>query len=149
MWPTYYIPNQSRVEGIPPPRYYLTTLLYPLEIVEEMESNAGTPKMGFSPALDAEESFASNGAAVSGVLKSILQTTSVIPDHIWSDGAVISGVLVERLRLASVEIHELESNGAVISGILRDPLVLYDNWPLGFDSEDLTSAGQPVSGALT
>lgn len=149
MWPTHYIPNQARIEGVPPPRYYLTTPLYPLEIIEEIESSPGTPDGAFQPSLDAIETMTTNGAPVSGTLVSILKTTSVLPDDIESNGLVISGILLSILKTAGVEIHELESSGLVISGYLGDPLVRYENWPLGFDSEDLISAGLPVSGALT
>jgi hypothetical protein len=141
MWPTHYIPNVPRVEGVPPPRYYLTTPPYPVEVVEEILSEASNPRAGFTPVATAEETMTTNGAVVSGVLQTLLLETSVLPDDIESNGAVISGVLVDRLIL--------QSTGAVISGILRDPLVRYENWPLGFDSEDLQSAGMPVSGALT
>ena len=149
MWPTHYIPNKPREDGIPPPRYYLTTPPYPLELVEEMESNPGPPDVGFVPAFAATEIFQSGGQPVSGVIKSILVETSVLPDHIWSNGNVVSGSLRTILKETDIGIDRLQSNGAVISGALRDPLVRYDNWPLGFDSEDLFSAGMPVSGALT
>lgn len=149
MWPTHYIPNVPKVEGIPPPRYYLTTQPYPVEVVEEIASQASNPRAGFTPVATAEETMVSNGAVVSGVLKTLLLETSVLPDDIESNGAVISGVLVDRLIRANAGIDRLQSTGAVLSGILRDPLVRYENWPLGFDSEDLQSAGMPVSGALT
>lgn len=148
-WPTHYIPAQDRIEGVPPPRYYLTTPPYPIELVEELSSQSGTPDQGFQPSAEAQDEFTSNGAPVGGVFSTILVTTNILPDDLESWALPISGVLVDRLIRASTEIHELESNGLPIGGNLGDPLVRYDNWPLGFDSEDLESAGLPISGVLT
>lgn len=149
MWPTHYIPYQEKVEGTPPPRYYLTSLPYPIEVVEGIAASSNNPRLGFTPVATAEEEFQSNGAAISGLIRSILVTTSVVPDDIESNGSVISGVLNERLIRIDAKNDNIETSGSPISGILRDPLVVYENWPLGFDFEDLQSAGSPVSGALT
>lgn len=149
MWPTHYIPKQDRVEGVPPPRYYLTTPPYPIELTEALQSDGDGPqRLGFVPFASLEEEFQSAGIPVGGTIDSILVTTSVEPEEIESVGVPVSGILVEMLIRIEVEDELIESVGIPVSGILRDPLVVYDNWPLGADTEDLQSAGVPVSGVL-
>jgi hypothetical protein len=127
----------------------LTTPPYPIELVEEISSNSGTPKQGFQPWLESEEEVTSTALPISGVFKTILVTTQVLPEDIESNALPISGILVDRLIRITAPIEELESNALPISGNLGDPLVRYENWPLGYDAEDLESAGLPISGALT
>ena len=149
MWPTHYIPKQDRVDGVPPPRFYLTTPPYPVELVEELQSEGDVIRVGFSPFITAEDEFRSAGVPVSGVINSILVRTNVEPEELQSAGLPISGVLRDVLIRIEIEDETLASAGIPISGVLRNPLVVYANWPLGFDTEDLQSTGVPVSGVLS
>jgi hypothetical protein len=51
MWPTHYLPRKNR-GGIPPPRFYLTTSVYPIEVLESFASAASfqfvTPGIGYT-----------------------------------------------------------------------------------------------------
>jgi hypothetical protein len=150
MWPTHYIPNQPRVEGTPPPRYYLTTPPYPAQVIEEIASNSTAPTAYLAPAAETGEEVTSAGQPVSGDLRDILiRYERWPPEAIESVGAVVSGVLNDILVTYEGPPEALASAGAVVGGALADPLVRYENWPLGFATEDLISAGEPVSGALT
>lgn len=149
MWPTHYIPNQERIEGIPPPEFYLTTPPYPIEIVEEMQASGGPYDIGFVPFASVQEAITTSGRPVSGSMSALLVTMNILPEEIQSAGIPISGVLKQILITIEIPNEMIISAGIPISGVLRDPLVVYDNWPLGFETEDLQSAGIPVSGALT
>ena len=149
MWPTHYIPSQERIEGVPPPRFYLTTPPYPLELVETIASDAEPRTIGFVPFATDEAYIISAGAPVSGVMTKLLTSFDGGFEEIQSAGLPVNGVLRDILIRMNVPPENIISTGAPVSGMLKDPLVVYDNWPLGFDSEDLQSAGLPVSGALT
>ena len=148
MWPTHYIPNQPRVEGVPPPRYYLTTPPYPVEVSESLESAGGEPDLGFTPSATDEAYMTSGGMPVSGSMSRLLVEIDLDPEELESGGLPVSGVLRDVLIRITIEPELLGSSGSPVSGVLRDPLVVYDNWPLGVDTEDLQSGGLPVSGVL-
>jgi hypothetical protein len=149
MWPTHFIPNQARVEGVPPPRYYLTTPPYPIEFTEALQSGGVPVRVGFVPFAEDEAYIQSGGSPVSGVMIQRLVNLPPLLEELECAGSPVSGVMVQRLIVADAGDEMIESSGLPISGIMRDPLVRYENWPLGYDTEDLLSAGQPVSGVLT
>lgn len=149
MWPTHYIPNQPRVDGQPPPRYYLTTPSYPVQVIEELESNSTGPDSYLVPSAETGEELTSAGQPVDGDLRDILVRYEGPPEAIESAGAIVSIVVNDILVRYEGPPEALTSAGAVVGGALADPLVRYENWPLGAATESLTSAGEPVSGALT
>ena len=149
MWPTHYIPSQARIEGVPPPTFYLTTPPYPIEITESLLSNGSPQDLGFVPFAESEEYITAAGRPVSGSMSSDLIGFVGGEDYIQSAGLPIGGVLLTILKTTSVLPEMIFASGGPVAGDLRDPLVVYDNWPLGFETEDLQSAGIPVSGALT
>jgi hypothetical protein len=146
MWPTHYLPRKNR-GGVPPPRFYLTTPPYPVEVVEEFASAASfqfaTPGIGSEDELESAASF------VSGTL-----VTKSFSDYYWmeeieSAASFVSGTLVQKGFVIGRGNDELESAASFVSGTMDDPLVTYDNWPLGAATEDLLSGGAFVSGVLT
>lgn len=149
MWPTHYIPNQARVAGEPPPRFYLTTPMYPIELVEELASAGEIRDLQFEPSAETSETMQSHGAPVSGVFTQYGFLTYSFDDELQSAGTPLGGVLVERLVRTPAPTEELASSGTPISGVLAYARVEYNNWPLGFDTEDLQSSGTPISGVLT
>jgi hypothetical protein len=149
MWPTHYIPSQERIEGVPPPTFYLTTPPYPAEITESLFSSGVPQDLGFVPFAEAEDYITCAGRPVGGSISSDLIGFDGGEEYIQSAGLPIGGVLNQILVTTSVEPEFITAAGIPLSGTLRDPLVVYDNWPLGFETEDLQSAGIPVSGALT
>ena len=149
MWPTHYIPNQPRLDGVPPPRYYLTTPPYPVELTESLASAAEEPAGGFTPSAEDTAELSSVGVPISGVLRAILVEADAPHEELQSTGIPISGVLRDVLIRLDIGREELSSVGVPISGILRDPLVRYENWPLAAEeAESLISTGRPVSGVL-
>jgi hypothetical protein len=150
MWPTHYIPNQPRIEGEPPPRYYLTSPPYPVEITESLAASSDDPDAYIAPAAEIEETLTSSGAPVDGLLKDILiRYEEWPPEALESTGEPVSGVLNDILVRYEGPPESLESSGEPVSGALVDMLVRYENWPLGVATESLSSSGAPVSGVLT
>lgn len=149
MWPTQYIPYQPRVDGTPPPRYYLTTPPYPVQIVEEMQSLEGDPRAGFVPSATDEEYMTSHGAPVSGALTGYGFLQYSLDERITSHGVPVSGVLKGDLVRVTAPPEKVTSYGIPLSGELKYAKVEYENWPLGVDLEDLTSHGVPISGVLS
>lgn len=146
MWPTHYIPAQDRIEGVPPPRVYLTSCPYPYELYEEMASEGDFTSA--QPGEEATEEFASSGSFVSGVMVTYgYQTYTMLDEELESAASFVSGTLVERLVGFSAPHEELESAASFVSGTMADPLIFYLNWPLFPD--ELESAGSFVSGVLT
>lgn len=146
MWPTHYMPLQGRVDGNPPPRFYLTSPPYPLEQTEDFRSAATFTSGAF--AVGAEDEIVSGGSFVSGTLQDILVTYNNGIDEIRSSASFASGVLKDVLVTYDNRFDQIKSTGAFVSGALADPLVIYDNWPLGVATEDLQSAASFVSGTL-
>jgi hypothetical protein len=146
MWPTHYLPNGNR-GGVPPPRFYLTTPPYPVEVTEELSSAAlfmfATPGIGAEDELEMAASF------VSGSM-----TTFVFPTYAWTEelesaASFVSGNLVT-LVFPTIEAgDELESAAQFVSGSMVRILVEYENWPLGADTEDLFCSASFVSGVMT
>lgn len=149
MWPTYYIPKQDRVAGVPPPRFYLTTPPYPVQVIEELAANSTDPQAGFVPSAETGEELTSSAAPVSGVLSDILKRYTIPPEAITSSAAPVSGDLRDILQRYTVPPEFIESWGGPVSGALADMLVRYENWPLGVATESLSSTGGPVSGVLS
>lgn len=150
MWPTHYIPNQERVDGLPPPRYYLTTPPYPVQITEELEADSTNPDAYLVPSIETDESLTSAAVPVSGELRDILiRYEEWPPESLESSGEPVSGVLNDVLIEYVGPPESLESSGEPVSGVLVDVLVAYENWPLGAATESLASTGVPVSGVLT
>lgn len=148
MWPTHYIPNQPRVEGEPPPRYYLTSPPYPLEVFETLAA-AGGEFVGGSFGLGSGEDIECAAAFVSGEMITYGYVEIAAEDEIECAAAFVSGALVVRLVQAEVGPDEIECAAAFVDGELRDSLVRYQNWPLGAADEDLLGAAFFVSGVLT
>lgn len=146
MWPTHYIPLRERVDGTPPPRIYLTTPPYPLELTESATASAEFTSGKFD--IGAQEELESSGSFVGGELVIRLVTAQCGRDELESSGSFVSGAIAVYGYKDGYGNDELESSGSFVSGAVTDPLVVYDNWPLGFSAEDLLSGGSFVSGAL-
>jgi hypothetical protein len=149
MWPTHYIPNQPRVEGVPPPRYYLTTPPYPLEQSESMTSAGSNPTSGFVPNFEDEAYFTTSAAALGGTMRDVLIRYTGPPENIQPGALPLGGALVERLIRYTGPPENIQPAALPLGGIMRDPLVTYDNWLLGFATESFTSGGLPLGGSLT
>jgi hypothetical protein len=129
-------------------RFYLTTPPYPIEVTESLKSSGEAQNAVFG--IGADEEFMSSGAPVSGLLRTLLHTYDHPPeDELISSSQPVGGVLVERLHLMDGPLDEVISNSQPVSGVLRDPLIVYDNWPLAALEENVLSSGAPVSGVLT
>jgi hypothetical protein len=146
MWPTHYLPRTPR-EGIPPPRFYLTTPPYPLEVVEEMAAAAefqfATPGVGTDEEITAAAQF------VSGLVTSLGFVAYEFDDELESAALFVSGTVTLLGFVIGQGNDELESAAQFISGALEEPLIIYDNWPLGADTEDMLGSAAFVSGVLT
>ena len=149
MWPTHYIPKQERVEGTPPPRYYLTTPPYPCLVVEKIRSEQAE-FVGGSQGLGSEDEISSAVSFVSGAMEEFVYSElEPLRDDLESAISFVSGTLVIALKQIEVGPDELESAVSFVSGELRNVLIVYDNWPLGADTEDLLSSVSFVSGVLS
>lgn len=149
MWPTHYIPNQPRIEGDPPPRYYLTSPPYSMQIIEDLASDFGEPSVGFNPSAEITETLSPSCVPTAGELRDVLLRLTQEPESIEVTFAPTAGVLRDVLVTHTLEPEEFEVSFAPLSGVLRDPLVRYENWPLGFATEDLQSTCVPLGGTLT
>lgn len=145
MWPTHYLPKKDREDGIRPPQLILTTPPYPVEVIEEFKSNANLEAVAFG--IGAEEEISSWGAVIGGTLDERLLGFDAGIDEIESTAWLIGGTLVTRLKTYDAGRDEITSNASLISGTLRDPLVVYENWPLLPD--ELASTALLVGGTLT
>lgn len=146
MWPTHYIPNQTRIDGEPPPKIVLTTPPYPYEFGDSMAAEGAV--VAITPGLGAEDELTSQGSALSGVIQDILIGFDGGRDEMAAEAAAVSGVLNDILVAFDAGRDEIVSAGSALSGVMTDPLVRYENWPLGVDTEDLYAVGSAVSGAL-
>lgn len=148
MWPTHFIPNQPRVDGTPPPRFYLTTPPYPIENIEELQA-AGIPwRMGFAPNFEGQVDLTSYGVPVGGTLTVYGFLTYYWMEELQANGVPLGGELKGDLVRFTASTELLQASGLPLSGELQFARVTYDNWPLGFDQEDLLGSGVPISGEL-
>jgi len=145
MWPTHYLPLKNREDGIPPPRLTLTTPPYPTEVIEEFKSSGTVEAVAFG--IGAEEEISSFAALIGGTINERLISFNAGIDEIESTALLIGGTLITRLKTYNAGRDEIESHAALISGTLRDPLVVYENWPLLPD--ELASSGALIGGVLT
>jgi hypothetical protein len=145
MWPTHYLPNTNR-GGEPRPRFYLTTPTYPVEVIEEMASAASF--VALTPGVGADDEMLGSAAFVSGEMTAFSILAYDFYDELESAAMFVSGSLVTFGFVVGSANDELESAASFVSGVLADPLIVYDNWPLGADTEDLQSAASFVSGVL-
>jgi hypothetical protein len=145
MWPTHYIPNQPRIDGVPPPRYYLTTPPYPYEFGDAIAANALALDGLFG--IESIESLTTSGSALSGSLVERLVEYAHPPEALDVTGSALNSTLVERLRTYEGESESLAVAGSALSGVLKDPLISYNNWPLVPD--ELASSGSALGGTLT
>lgn len=145
MWPTHYLPKKDREEGIRPPQLILTTPPYPVEVIEEFKSNANVEAFAFG--IGAEEEISSWASLIGGTINERLIGFDAGIDEIESTALLIGGTLVTRLKTYDAGRDEIESHASLISGTLRDPLVVYENWPLLPD--EMKSNGALVGGTLT
>lgn len=146
MWPTHYLSRVPR-EGVPPPRFYLTTPPYPIEVVEEMASAASYQFV--TPGIGSDEEIESAALFVSASLTLFNFKASDFEDEMESAAQFVSGNLVTLGFKAGYGNDELESAAQFVSGVMEEPLIIYDNWPLGADTEDLLSGASFISGVLT
>lgn len=147
MWPTHYIPLQDRIEGVPPPRIYLTTMLYPVEVEETLQATEGR-FVSATPGIGAEDNMQATASFVSAELINYGFLSIEFDDAIETVASFTSGELVDRLLRYTSPPDMLASTAMFIGGDLVEPLVRYENWPLGFDTEDLLGNGSFVSGEL-
>lgn len=146
MWPTFYIPITRRVEGEPPPRFYLTTPPYPYELYEEVTSASEVDSV--TPGITVEDQIESSSQFVSGLLVTRLRTYDSGFDEVESTMQFVSGLLVTRLRTYNNGNDQIKTTMQFVSGAMTDPLVTYLNWPLAANQEDITSQASFVSGVL-
>lgn len=146
MWPTFYIPIVRRVEGEPPPRFYLTTPPYPYELYEAMTTASEVDSV--TPGISIEDQVETNAQFVGGELVTRLRTYDNRYDEIETEIQFVSGLLVTRLRTYDNRNDQVETTMQFVSGEMKDPLVTYLNWPLGYAQEDIITEASFVSGVL-
>jgi tetrahydromethanopterin S-methyltransferase subunit G len=146
MWPTFYIPLSRRVEGDPPPRFYLTTPPYPYELHEDMTTVGEVDSI--TPGISTEEEIESTASFVSAEMVQRLRTTDGGMDEIENAALFVSAEMVQRLLTYNNRWDEIETTAQFVSGEMRDPLVTYLNWPLGAGTEDIITGASFVSGVL-
>lgn len=150
MWPTHYIPNQPRLDSTPPPRLYLTTPPYPIEVIEQLASASVYVVASFG--LGAEDELESAASFVGGeIIQYGYTDANAGRDELESAAVFVGGVLaLQPVITIDAGIDELESAAVFVSGVLATvPIIDYNNWPLGATTEDLLSAAAFVSGELT
>jgi hypothetical protein len=148
MWPTHYIPNQPRLEGSPPPRFYLTTPPYPIEVREEFGSAADFVIGGFG--IGAADQLESAASFVGGEIQQFAYDEADAGlDELESAAQFVGGELVSRLVVIPGPMDELESAASFVTGTLETVVIIsYDNWPLGAANEALLSGASFVGGVL-
>ena len=108
MWPTHYIPIQDRIDGVPPPRIYLTSCPYPYEMSEAFASSGEFTSA--TPGEETTEAFATVGAFVSGILVAYgYDVLEVVQEDLESAGAFVSGILNDCLRTITAPVEALEA----------------------------------------
>lgn len=146
MWPTHYIPQQSKIESTPPPKMYLTSCRYPYELIEELRSS-GT-FIAAQPGEETMEEMRSSGSFVAGSMTTYIYSTYTMQvEELEAIGSFVGGDLVPRLIFMDAGQDQIEATGSFVNGVMIDPLIYYLNWPLIPD--ELESVGSFVSGDLT
>jgi len=127
-----------RAEGL-----YLTSWVYPIEVIESGQSTGGTAAGGNLPYSDDADS--TGGAVLSGSFVSTLLELDLGPESADAgSGAVLSGEFRSLLESYSRYIPEMvdSAGGAVGGGDLRLALISYEN----YEAEALESNGGLVNG---
>jgi hypothetical protein len=148
-WPTHFIPNQPRIEGEPPPRYYLTSLPYPIEVLETLAAGPAQYVSGGMNGVATKDEIEAAASFVSGLMVTYSYEEILAEDEIESAAAFVDGALVDRLVHADPGPDEIESAAQFVSGELRDGRVEYTNWPLAANQEALESGAAFVSGVMS
>lgn len=132
--------------------YYLTSVIYPIEVVERMYSTA---KWGHSRLLtDPQDTIVTQASWVSSSLRALLQKYDNGHNDIQSTASWLSGEI--RTLLKSYNItgagsgaeqanNQITSTAQWLSGNIRTLLIKYTNWPY----ESITSTASWRSGVLT
>lgn len=147
MWPTFYIPIVRRVEGEPPPRFYLTTPPYPFEFYEECTTAADIDSV--TPGISVEDAATTSARFVGGELVTRLRTQDGGSDEVETTIEFVGGVLTTRLKTYDNRNDQVKTTMMFVSGAMTDPLVTYLNWPLAANQEDIITQASFVSGVLT
>lgn len=146
MWPTKYIPFpvKPRISR----RFYLTTQLYPIEILETMRS-AHVSISGYKT-FKAEDAYDSGASILSGELVLRLKSHIQPPEAYQPQTAIVSGTLLTLLKSHTQPPEEYEAQAAVLSGTLVRIRVDYPHWPLlAATEESHQSTASILSGTLT
>lgn len=131
--------------------YYLTSQIYPIEVIERMYSTAGWIRSRFlTPQVD---QISATASWLSGSLRDLLQAYgNWPPESITATASWLYGDIHTLLRaydptgLAGGEGRDqITATAAWLYGDIRTLLIPYTNWP----HEDITFTGSWVYGALT
>jgi hypothetical protein len=145
MWPTKYIPFpvKPRVSR----RFYLTTQLYPVEVLETMQ--AAHTAIGGYKTFKAVETLDSEASILSGTLIVRLKSHTQPYEAYDSEASILSGTLILRLKTHTQPFEAYDTESSVLSGTLLRILVTYPHWPLQVADERMQSSTSILSGTLT
>lgn len=131
---TYYVighaqqggdsPRSNEVTFEPPMLEYLTSRIYPIEVIEAMESSGdleNTPTYAFTEAMDAF------GEIIDGDLEQILlRYTDGAPEAMDTHGEMLTGVLVDILQsYEDGDPEAMDTHGELLTGVLHTVLQDY------------------------
>ncbi len=145
MWPTKYIPFpvKPRISR----RFYLTTQLYPIEVLETMRSSHVV--LGGYATFKAIETYDSAGSILSGELILRLKSHRQPKEEYDSTASIVSGTLLTLLKSHTQPPEEYESEAMILSGTLLRIRVDYAHWPTQVADESHESTATILSGTLT
>lgn len=146
MWPTFYIPR--RIKPRINSRFYLTTMLYPIEVREDMRS-ASAYNGGYQYLSD-KGTIKSGTAFIGGTIATLLRSY-VHPneDMLVSGTMFLSGSLPKLLVEYVSPLDGYTSSTSILGGSMARQLVQYDNWLLVVSDEQLQSGTVFLGGTLS
>lgn len=155
IWLDYAIPYRVRLERGDGTLVYdidyqhvqeilLTSRIYPLEVIEALESSGSAWNSSFTQLIEGIDSI---GVPLDGELRQILlRYTDAVPEAIESEGTPLDGELRQILRSYSdAEPEAIESYGDALDGTIDQILITYEEYP----PEAISSYGTALGGTLT
>lgn len=137
VWPTYFIPNA------PQQGYYLTSLPYPIEVIESMAAVAEMVN-GWSSFLSTD-AMVTNASFVEATRRELLIQTEAPPEAMASTALFVTGTWRELLIQTEAPPEAMASTSLFVSGTLDTVLIQYSNWP----PEAMISRASFVGGTRT
>ena len=124
-----------------------TTTIYPIEVIDGLQSVQGELLRGSAHQVVEEDLQSVSGEMIEGILKQVLLDFTIEPEALESiSGEMIEGILLEILRKYTIPPEAIQSvHGELLSGVLENKLIQHI-----LPEESLQSvSGTLISGTLT